>query len=126
VNESILLAVAFAVLLGFEWRYRLKSLRLGAAVLALGVWVFAQPVPHRATRRAIAMPPTERVTHIVEGDTLSEYVIGVLTMAQAVSDDAKPGASSRLLALGVLLWLACSPSLYRRAPTQPTGDASAR
>lgn len=113
MNETTLLALVFAVLLWLEWRYQLRSVRIAAAVLALVVWLFAQPLPHGAARRAIAAQPAERVTRIANGPPLSEYASGVLTMEDAVVEDMKADDNVRLLSLGVLVWLACSP-VFRR------------
>ena len=117
MNETTLLALVFAVLLGLEWRYRLKSVRVGVAALALGVWLFTQPLPHRAARRVIHLPPAERVTKILDWD-LPPYQSGVVTMEQAVVRDAAMFANDRLISVGVLFWLACSPVLRgpRSAP----------
>ena len=116
MNETILLALVFAALLGLEWRYHLKSVRLGTAALALGVWLFVQPNPTRAARRALDTPPAERVTEIA-GTPLSEYAIGVRTMEQAAGDDAMMFVTDRLMSVGVLFWLACSPVF--RGPRRP-------
>lgn len=119
MNATILVALAFAALLGLEWRYRLKSLRVATALLALVVLFYAQPVYTRAARRAHVMPPAERVTEI-RGARLPEYVSGVRTMERVVAEDANMGADARRLALGVLFWLACSPVFWRaaRAPAK--------
>jgi len=51
----------FAVVLGLDWRYRLRSLRLGTIGLVLvGLW-FVNPPVHAAWRAAIGTPPAERV-----------------------------------------------------------------
>jgi hypothetical protein len=70
--ERLLLGLFFTVLLALEWRYRLRSVRMATALLALVLWFFSQPNPTRAARWAIAMPVTERVTEI-GGVPLSEY-----------------------------------------------------
>ena len=118
MNETVLLAVVFALLLGLEWRFRLRSVRVGAALLALGVWLVAQPLPRRAARRVIGAPPAERVTRIADGPPLSEYASGVVTMEQAVVDDAMMDSNARILSVGVLFWLACSPG-FRRVHSLP-------
>ncbi len=127
VNETTLLALVFAVLLWLEWRYQLRSVRIAAALLALIIWLFAQPLPHRAARRVIAAQPAERVTRIADGPPLSEYASGVVTMEDAVVEDMKADDNVRLLSVGVLLWLACSPVFRRvRGPSVETRtDASA-
>lgn len=123
--ETVGLGLVFAVLLALEWRYRLKSVRLVAALFALLVWLFVQPSPTRAARRALALPEDERVTTI-RGSRLSEYAIGVRTMERAVGDDAMMFDGERLLSVGVLLWLACSPvlrhALRRSAETRSHVD----
>jgi hypothetical protein len=111
MNATTLLALFYAVLLGLEWRYRLKSLRLGTASLALAVLFFAQPSSTQAARWAIGAGPAERITQL--GSQLSEYESGVATMKLAVEEDAKMGAAARLLGVVVLFWLACSPVIRR-------------
>jgi hypothetical protein len=113
MTETIVVVLVFVVLLALEWRYRLKSVRVATALTALVLWFFTIPNPTRAARRAIAMSPAERIT-VIHGDTLSEYASGVRTMEQAASDDAMAFDKERLLSVGVLLWLACSP-VFRRA-----------
>lgn len=125
MNETMLVALVFAVLLGLEWRYRLRSMRVGVASLALIVLWFAQPLPHRAARRAFSAPPAERVTEL-RGSPLSEYMSGVLTMEQAVAEDARMDAGARLLCVGVLFWLACSPALRRARPSLAAEPAPSR
>jgi hypothetical protein len=120
VNATMLVALIFAVLLGAEWHYGLRRLRLAAALLALLVLSFAQPVYHRAWRVAVMRPPAERVTHL-RGKRMLDYMSGVSTMELAVTKDAEMGAGSREMALGVLFWLACSPVLRRgRRPSVET------
>lgn len=119
MNASILLALLFAALLGLEWRYQLRRLRLGAVLLALVVLFFAQPSSTRAVRRAFVTPPAERVTEL--GTSLSEYESGVATMKQAVDEDSEVGAIARLLGIGALFWLAFSPVL-RNTPRPPSAD----
>ena len=125
----MIVALIFAVLLGLEWRYRLRTARMVAAVLALVVSFFYQPAATRAVRRALTMPPAERVTEIPGGPPLSEYEIGVYTMQRAVADDSKMGYDERLLSMGVLFWLACSPVIPRArrssAPAEPALDEAA-
>ena len=116
MNATTILALFFAVLLGVEWRYRPGWLRLGAALFALAVLFFAQPGYTRAARRALSMPPSERITQGFDGRPLSDYVSGVRTMERAVVDDVEMGADARLLAIGVLFWLACTP-VVRGAPS---------
>lgn len=111
MNETMLVALVFVVLLGVEWRYRLKSVRVAVAVLALIVSFFYQSSATRAARRAIVMQPSQRVTH----PSGTEYASGVATMYQAVADDSEMSGSERLLSMGVLFWLACSPVLPRRS-----------
>jgi hypothetical protein len=112
VNATMLIAIVFAMLLGLEWRYRLKSMRVAAAALAIVVLFFAAPNYTRAARQALETPAAERVTHI-RGSRLSEYVSGVRTMEHSVGEDSNMDANARLLSLGILFWLACSPVLWR-------------
>lgn len=112
--ETTLAAVFFAVLLAIEWRYRLRSVRVATAVLALLALLLSQPSMTNSRRRAMSLPRAERVTEFW-GDPLSEYHSGVLTLAEVYSENSEEGFGGRVLGLGVLLWLACSPAL-RRAP----------
>jgi hypothetical protein len=131
MNEAIVffwsVAVAFAVLLGLEWRYRLKTLRIGAAILAVVMLVFFQPNYHAAWRRAMGTPPSERITGYPGTSPgsvarpLSEYESGVFTMRRALSETVAGYARERELAVGVLLWLACSPA-FRRVPGRAQED----
>lgn len=119
VLDTVLVAAVFAVLLGFEWRYRRLRLRVGAALLALVVLALYQPGYTGARRRALGAQPSERVTRLPrvgsEGyDSLSQYESGVYTTMQAVVDAADFGAGARLVAVGALFWLACSPA-FRHA-----------
>lgn len=116
----MLLALIFVVLLGLEWRYRLASVRLGTALFALVVLWFAQPIPHRAARRAIAAPSAERVREFPGVRSLSEYESGVVTMEQAMGEDTRMGANARMLAITALFWLACTP-VFRRTHHVSTG-----
>ena len=111
MNRPILLALLFAMLLGIEWRYRLRSARLAAAMLAVAAWLFVQPTPPRAAREVMWAPPAARVTRMrpVDGP-LSEYQSGVATMERAVEDNIRMGEDTRVLCVGVLFWLACSPA----------------
>ena len=131
MKETIVSVLIFVVLLGLEWRYQLSSLRVAAAFVALVLWFFTQTNIAGSARWAIAMPPAERVT-MIHGQPLSEYASGVATMEQVAGDDAMGKVNERLLSVGVLLWLACSPVFRRargssgsRASTQPAGKGAA-
>ena len=110
----------FAVILVLEWRYRLKSLRVGAITLAGAMLFFFQPSTHAAWRQAMSTLPSQRVTHAPSpfsdsvGPALSEYHSGIYTMYDAVVDQVDMYARERQLALAVLFWLACSP-IFRPA-----------
>jgi hypothetical protein len=116
MNETIFVAAFFTILLALEWRYRLAIIRLVTVVVTLLVLVFTEPNPRRAARRAIVAPPAERVTQL-RGSPLSDYGSGVVTMERAVVADEEAFADENLLALGVLIWLACSPALRRSPPS---------
>jgi hypothetical protein len=121
----MLLGLVFIVLLAVEWRYRFRVIRVGAAVLALLVWFFMLPDAYRAFRRAMLMPPAERTTQLPGvSRPFSEYEIGVVTMWRAVADDAEMDWNERLMAIGVLTWLACSPA-FRRERALPIAESSA-
>ena len=114
MNLTIVVGLVFAILLGFEWRYRLRSLRVGTALLAVVALYVAEPIPYRAVRRSLLMPPAQRIAQQPGWHQLSEYEVGVFTMQQAVIRDTEVGANARALAVGVLFWLACSPVLRDR------------
>ena len=128
MNEAIVffacVALTFVVLLGLEWRYSLKTLRVVSAVLAMAMLFFFQPNYHAAWRRAMSTPPSERVTDIGSASLrrpLSEYESGVTTMYDAVVDNAAGYHNERLLAMGVLFWLACSPVFRRKLGASKQG-----
>ncbi len=114
------IVVVFAVVLGLEWRYGFKSLRVGAAIMALALLLFLQPHYHAAWRRAISTPESERVSHWSDtsadssGPRLTEYQSGVFTMRRAVIDLKSAYSGERWFVVGVLFWLACSP-VFRRS-----------
>ena len=112
MTETIVVSLVFAALLGLEWRYQRRRLRLGTVGLALLVYAFAQPSVTVAGRRASAAPPEARI-RILRGDTLSEFMSGVDLMREYLVQQLSARADLRLLALGVLVWLACSPALRR-------------
>jgi hypothetical protein len=116
-SDEVLVALVFAVLLVLEWRSRRGILRLAAAWLALAVWLFAQPGIHRAVRRALELPPTERVVRWRDGEPpVSEYVSGVLTLEKLAAEDANADFKVRMMSLGTLFWLACSPAFRGKGP----------
>lgn len=115
MNEMIVVVLAFAILLGLEWRFRWRIVRVGTAVLAVLMLWFVEPDPTAATRRAFSTPPAERVTHRF-GSPISEYSSGVRTMARAMRELERRSVPPRLLGYGALLWLACSPAL--RSPSE--------
>lgn len=114
VNETIIVALAFLVLLALEWRLRFRSVRAGTIVVALILLEFSQPSNRRAARSAVELPKSERVLQISGAPPVSDYVSGVLTMERAANEDAEAGAGSRLVCMVVLTWLACTP-LFRKA-----------
>jgi hypothetical protein len=123
-TETVLVALAFAVLLVCDWRYQLRTFRLGTVMLSLVVLFFAEPSYVPAARRVSVAPPEERITQL-HGRPISEYLSGVTTMYEAIGEVDAARANVRLIALGVLVWLACSPVLLRaRGPS--AGDAYGR
>jgi hypothetical protein len=113
--DTMLVTSVLAVLLGLEWRYHRRRLRVGAALVALVVLGLYQPNYTGARRRALAATPAERVTLIPvagsETQPLSEYQSGVYMTMRAVADAAVFGEGARLAAVGALFWLACAPAL---------------
>jgi hypothetical protein len=123
VTATVFLALIFALLLGIEWRYRIKGARIGAAILTLIVLQFAQPGYRRAARRALELQPSQRITQLGTAPPVSDYTSGVLSMERATIDDALIGEPARFLAVAVLFWLACTP-LFRRAAAPDMMSAS--
>ena len=120
--DTILFVCTFALLLGLEWRYRRRRLRLGAVLLALAVLAFYSPNYTTARRRALGTPPAERITWVHSPDQpVSAYESGVYTAIQAVVDAAAFGYDARMAAVGTLVWLACTPALRptRSSPGEP-------
>ena len=64
-------------------------------------------------RQVIGLPHDKRLLSLENWPPLSDYQSGVLTMLQAVKEDAALGARERLLSVGVLVWLSLSPVLRR-------------
>lgn len=122
MTEVAFVALAFGVLLACEWRYPRRTLRLGTVILSLVVLHLAQPGYVSVARRVSVAPPEERITQL-HGSPISEYLSGVTTLYEAFGDAAHVGSGVRLIAMGVLVWLACSPAL-RRAP-RPMAEADA-
>jgi hypothetical protein len=121
VNDTAIVVAVLVALLGLEWRYRRKLMRVGTALLALAIYFFYQPSYTSARRRALGTPPAERVTMSPvagsETDALSGYDSGVYTTMRWVVYYHDFGAGARLAAIGALLWLACSPAF--RSPHHP-------
>lgn len=121
LEEALIVGVPFALLLGVEWRYRLRSMRVGCALLALAVLLFSQPDSYAAWRSAMDTPVAERETHYPSaipgevGRPLSDFESGVFAMHRAVIEESAGYEVARWIAVGVLFWLACSPA-FRRAP----------
>ena len=119
LKQALVVGLPFALLLGLEWRYRFRSLRVGCAVLAVAVLFFSQPNTHAAWRWAMETPVAERETHYPShipgevGRPLSEFESGVFAMRRAVIEESAGYAATRQIAVGVLLWLACSPAFPR-------------
>ena len=118
------LGLAFTVVLILEWRYRVRTLRVACAFVAVAIMAFAGPRLTTTRRRALDTPPAERVTQI-GGMPVSEYAVGVLTMSKAVAEDARMSDNLGLLSLGVLLWLACSPAFRPARSIDVRTDARA-
>ena len=87
-------------------------------MLALVVWwMFGGPNYTIAGRRASAASTEERI-RVLRGDTLPPYFAGVDIMRQYLLESEEGSAGPRRLALGVLVWLACTPVFRRQAPTR--------
>lgn len=116
MNQLLVVSAIFASLLALEWRYRLRSARLIAVILALMVLSFMRPDPTANMRQALSAPQEERVTERF-GYPISEYESGVRTMTVALEDAYNSGAGLTWIAKGVLVWLACSPLLLSKQQT---------
>jgi|1185.fasta_scaffold09735_3 hypothetical protein len=128
VFATSVIALMFAVLLGLEWRFSWRTVRVGIIILALIVyWVFPTgPNYTIAGRRAMAVPVDERIK-VLRGDTLSEYFTGVDIMREYLRE-SEGSSGPRLIVLGALVWLACVP-VFRREPvprqsSAPRSDAT--
>jgi hypothetical protein len=123
MTETVVAATIFGILLWLEWRYRHRSVRVGTVMLALVVWWFTQPSITVAARRASALAPEARSMEL-RGEPLSEYMIGVETMRRFLVEQYQADSDVRLIVLGVLVWLSCSPVFRRHAaPNQITPAA---
>jgi len=120
-TATLIIASTFVVLIALERKYRRRRLRVGTALLALAVLAFCQPKYTTAQRRALAAPPTARITSVPYHAPVSAYESGVRTAMQAVSEEAGFGEGARLAALGALMWLGCMPALL---PTRGSGESS--
>ena len=121
--DALVLAGVFVVLLGLEWRYARRALRVGTVLLALLVLAFYTPNYTGARRRALGAAREQRVSP--PGiDSVGDYARGVYTMSETVGEAAEFGWAARLTALGALTWLACTPAFRSsRASAAPVPDA---
>lgn len=117
MSISLTFLLLILVLLGLEWKYHSKLARVTALLTALVLSWVAFPLPGRAMRSAIALPPQQRVPW--PGPANSDYASGVVTMQRAVDEDIANGRSDRLIAVATLLWLALTPILRRGAAHVP-------
>lgn len=131
LNEALVVGLPFVLLLGLEWRYRIRSVRVGSAVLAVALLFFSRANTHAAWRRAMDTPVAERETHYPTttpgevGRQLSEFESGVFAMRRAVIGESAGYEGTRWIAAGVLFWLACSPAFQRsRAPRSESAVAA--
>ena len=117
--------VVVAALLILEWRRRWPAIRVLLVLMALFQLWFGQPVPYRAVRAVYNLPADQRVTIWSERDSVrvDDYRSGVLTLARAVQGEFEGGRWDRMISLGMLVWLAVSLGLPRRA-TAPKPDKS--
>jgi hypothetical protein len=111
-KDTLLVSIVFAALVIVEWRFRSKSVRVGTATFSLLVLLFARPSYTTAARRVSVAPPEARVTQL-HGSKISEYQSGVATMYKAMDEAGDERANIRVIAVGVLFGLACSPVLRR-------------
>jgi hypothetical protein len=113
IMTTVLLILFFIGLLVLEWRYRQRLLRAMAIAISLIVMLFAQPGFHRAARVAFWRPEAERILRI-GNRRVTDYESGIMTMEQALVEDASIGADARHISLAVLIWLALTPILRDR------------
>ena len=118
MSPTLVLWIVVAGLLVIEWRRKWPAIRVLLVFMALLQLWFAQPTPYRAFRAVYNLPPDQRVTTWDDRDSvrLDDYRSGVLTLWRAVSWELKVGTNDRLIAMGVLVWLAISPVIPRRFP----------
>jgi hypothetical protein len=118
VNDTLIVALVFFVLLVIERRRRRRSIRIACVALALVLLFVYQPNYGRSARRALDLPRSERVLQYSDGTKLPEYMSGVRTMERESAVDDRWGLGPRLLCTLVLTWLACTP-LFRGAGSSP-------
>lgn len=119
---SWLLSAVLIILLAVEWRTRSFPLRVAATALALLTWLFAQPNYTNVRRNALAMPVAERVRQVGRSGVLSDFDSGVMTHSELLREETNKGAAMNWIALGSLVWLACTP--MRKRSANEAGDLS--
>lgn len=110
--ETVVIAAVVAVLLAIDWLYRGRVARALAVALALLLWWYSLPNYTVAGRRASATPPEKRASQL-RGDSLSQYMSGVVTMREAMVAQQEAALPYGLVGIGVLAWLACVPLVRR-------------
>lgn len=118
------LSVVFLALILVAWWYSSLVTRLAAVCFALALFVFCQPIPYRALRRAADLPDSARVTrNLWTNQPATPYESGLFTMYQAAARDVEQDIDLRYLAVGVLAVLAVVPG---RRSRHATGDPRVR
>jgi hypothetical protein len=123
----MLSAVVFLLTVGLlvaEWRLRSSVLRLVMILIAICGIGLLLPSPHIAARRAMNLPPTERIERWSDAP-MTEYQSGVATMRREVYANIELHSTTRLILMAAVLWLAFSPALrdLRTSSTPETDKA---
>ena len=113
----ILWIAALAVLLLMDWRRQWGgAVRIMLVLMALVQLWFGQGLLTNAVRSAMLASRDQRVTTLgrIDSVKLDDYGSGVMTLAQAIGRQSEARRLDRMIAMGVLVWLAISPIIPRR------------
>ena len=120
------LSVGFLALVVVAWWRGSVLARVAAVGLALAMFIFCQPVPYRALRRAVEVPDSARVTiNPLTQQPATPYESGLFTMYEATRRDVAQDIDFRFLAVGVLAVLALVPGRRSRGTAGDTTSAAA-
>ncbi len=107
------LAVLFLALFAIEWWFASPIIHVLAVGVTLALLLFSAPMPYRALRRAVEMPPVTQNFWRPE-QAATPFQSGIFTMYEAITRDIAMDARERTLGVCALTWLTISPLLWRR------------